>query len=381
MSLEVWLKKTFADDQPEHLGSGWVSGVLSITLGVLAVLAVQCFRYPHLFVLPELRGVYPVPLMRAVLELAIGLAFLLGLISALLRKRKTLAVTGIGCALLAVLLGGADVPLGKGGGSYYLGLDWFILSLLVLTFIFVPMERLFPYRAAQSVFRKGWTTDLTHFFVSHLLVQMLTFLSLLPATVIFAWLTGPQLQDAVRAQPLWLQLIEIMVVADLFEYSIHRLFHVVPWMWRFHAVHHSVERMDWIAGSRLHLLDIVLVRGITFLPLYLLGFAQPAVYAYLVFVSFHAVFLHANVGFRLGWFEHVFAMPRFHHWHHSSEREALDKNFALHFPWLDQLFGSKYLPDGRWPEHYGVAGYKLPEGWWAQLLWPLQREQKPLSQQ
>lgn len=144
-------------------------------------------------------------------------------------------------------------------------------------------------------------------------------------------------------------------------------------------LHHEHVLRDWIAGSRLHVLDIVIVRGLTFLPVYLLGFSQPAVYAYLLFVSFHGVFLHANVGLRLGALEHVLALPRFHHWHHSSETEALDKNFALHFPWIDQIFGTKHLPDGRWPARYGVVGYTLPEGWWPQLLWPLRKAQKPLS--
>lgn len=376
MSMEQWVTKTFASDEPAGFGYGWISGTLSVFLGALSIFAVLCFRYPEYLVFEELRGKYPIPLMRAILELSIGLSFFLAFLSAMLRRKKVLAVTGILLALIAVALGGSDVPLGQYQGSerhFYLGLDWFILTLLVLTLVFVPMERLFPYRRGQSVFRRGWVTDLQHFFVSHLLVQLITYLTLLPATVIFAWLTGPQLQAAVQSQPLWLQFIEVMIVADLAEYAIHRTFHTTPWLWRFHAVHHSVEHMDWIAGSRLHLLDIVIVRGTTFLPLYLLGFAQPAVYAYLAFVSFHAVFLHSNVGGRFGWLEHVIALPRFHHWHHSSEQEALDKNFALHFPWIDALFGTKHLPRDRWPSTYGVLGYTLPEGWWAQLLWPFKR--------
>ncbi len=378
MSLERWLERRLGDAESIHFGSGWVSGVLSIFLGALCVLAVLCLRYPGLLVMADSRGLYPLPVMRAILETCIGLSFLLGFLSAALRRRKALAVTGIALAWLAVLLGGSDVPLGTvGAGHLYLGLDWFILNLLGLTLLFVPMERLFPQRAEQHVFRRGWLTDLQHFFVSHLLVQLLTYLSLFPATVLFAALTGPGLQQAVQAQPLWLQALEVMLVADLTEYSVHRLFHTVPWLWRFHAVHHSVERMDWIAGSRLHLVDIIATRGLTFLPVFLLGFAQPAVYAYLIFVSFHAVFLHANVGFRFGRLEHWLVLPRFHHWHHSSETAALDKNFALHFPWIDALFGSKYLPDGRWPQNYGVLGYTLPEGWWAQLRWPFQRTQKP----
>ena len=107
------------------------------------------------------------------------------------------------------------------------------------------------------------------------------------------------------------------MVADLAEYVVHRTFHGVPWLWRFHAIHHSAQAMDWLAGSRLHLLDIVVTRGLSFVPLYLLGFSPPALYAYLVFVSFHAVFIHANVRFRFKPIEWLVVTPRFHHWHHA----------------------------------------------------------------
>lgn len=379
MSMEQWVTRTFASDEPATFGYGWISGTASVFLGVLSIFAVLCFRWPEYLVFEEMRGKYPIPVMRAILELSIGLSYLLALLSAMLRRKKVLAVTGILAATIAVLLGGSDVPLGTYSGQthVYLGLDWFILTLLVLTLVFVPMERMFPYRATQSVFRRGWVTDMQHFFISHLLVQFITYVTLLPATVLFAWLTGPGLQQLVQSQPLVLQFFEVMLVADPAEYAIHRAFHTSPFLWRFHAVHHSVEHMDWIAGSRLHLLDITLVRGTTFLPIYLLGFSQPAVYAYLLFVSFHAVFLHSNTGFRMGWLEHVIAMPRFHHWHHSSEQEALDKNFALHFPFLDTLFGTKHLPADRWPTTYGVLGYTLPEGWWKQTLWPFQKPARP----
>lgn len=373
--------RTFSDSAPTHFGSGWVSGLLSVFLGALSVLAVLCLRYPGVLVMADIRAHYPVAIVRIILEAAIACGFILGLISGVLRRRKALAIAGIGLAWFAMFLGGSEVPLGNvGAAHYYLGLDWFVLELLLLTLVFVPLERLMPYRADQSVFRKGWVTDLQHFFVSHLFVQLLTYLSLWPATIFFAGLTGPGLHQIVQAQPLWLQALEVMVVADLSEYGIHRLFHAVPWMWRFHAVHHSVEHMDWIAGSRLHLVDIVAMRGFTFLPIYLLGFSTPAVYAYLLLVSFHAVFVHANVRYRLGAYEHAFGMPRYHHWHHSSEAEAIDKNFALLFPWIDRIFGTQYLPQGRWPTRYGVAGYALPEGWWRQTWWPFQRAQKTLSE-
>jgi lathosterol oxidase len=287
-----------------------------------------------------------------------------------LRRSKWLGSTGIAFTVLGALLGGseaaADAPI---TASNYVGLDWFLLDLFMLAILFVPMERLFA-RLDQPVFRPGWTTDLAHFLVSHVLVQLLMLLTMTPATLLFRFAMDSPVQRAVAAQPVGLQIAEIVLLADLAEYGIHRLFHSVGFLWRFHAVHHSSRSMDWLAGSRLHLVDIVVTRALAFVPLYVLGFARPAVYAYLVFVGFHAVFLHANVRFRFGWLDQVIGTPRFHHWHHSPQAEALDRNFAIHLPWIDRLFGTFYLPGEAWPDAYGIAENPVPEGYVKQLGWP-----------
>jgi lathosterol oxidase len=133
--------------------------------------------------------------------------------------------------------------------------------------------------------------------------------------------------------------------------------------------------MDWLAASRLHLVDIVVVRAVTFIPLYVLGFAEGPVFAYLVFVSFHAIFIHANVNFRFGWLDWVLATPRFHHWHHSAEEKAVDKNFAVHLPLLDKLFGTLLLPRrDEWPAVYGIAGNPVPEHFLEQAAYPFAPE-------
>ena len=237
--------------------------------------------------------------------------------------------------------------------------------------MFVPLERVAPLRPTQLIFRAGWQTDLGYFAVSHLAVQVLALLTLAPAMVVFAWAARPSVQAMVAAQPLVLQFVEIVIVADLAEYAVHRAFHRVPWLWRFHRIHHSAETMDWLAGSRLHLVDIVVTRGLSFVPLYALGFAPPALYAYLVFVSFHAVFIHANVRFRLRALEWLVVTPRFHHWHHAREAAAIDHNFAVHLPVIDRLFGTAYLPAERWPSTYGIDGAMVPDGWLRQLVLPL----------
>ena len=357
-----------------RFGSGWISGELTVTFSSLAYGGVLCLMFPWLLTTPDARPLYPLGLVRGLIHAFLVAGFGLGVLSALLRRHRRLGLTGIALAVAAALVGGANVPVGAMRETpAYLGLDWFLLNLLLLAVVFVPLERLFPRLAEQPVFRPGWQTDLAYFAVSHLMVQVTVLLTMAPAVLAFAWAVRPEVQAAVAAQPLVVQFVEIVLVADLSEYAVHRLFHRVPWLWRFHRIHHSAEAMDWLAGSRLHLVDIVLTRGLSFVPLYVLGFAPPALYAYLVFVSVHAVFIHANVRWRLRPIEWLLVTPRFHHWHHAREAAAVDKNFAVHVPWIDRLFGTAYFPPERWPAAYGIGGPQVPDGWLRQLVLPFRR--------
>jgi len=358
-------------NEPEfQFGTGRISGVLSVVLGGLSLLAVLCFQFPELLTTPDLRAVYPVPLLRTVLFVALILSLGLALLSILLSGRLGLGMTAILLTAVAVASGGAWVvaedPVEQ---SRYLGLDWFVLDLLVLALVFVPLERLFALHREQKILRRGFRTDLVHFFVSHLLVQVTVLLTLAPAALFFSWAVSSKFQVAVAAQPLLLQLIEAVCLADLFQYTIHRLFHVVPWLWRFHAIHHSSQELDWLAGSRLHIVDVLITRAFSFVPLFLMGFSDATMLAYVVLVSSQAVLIHANIRFRFGWLRWVLTTPEYHHWHHSAEPEAVNKNFAVHLPLIDRLFGTAYTP-GRWPSVYGIAENPVPEGWLNQLVHP-----------
>lgn len=365
------LSDLFADQAPRRFGTGWISGTLAIALGLLAVAAVLCLHFPQWLTIPELRDRYPLPLVRLAIDGAILLAFLLAAISLLLRRRKALGLAGVLLGAVALVLGAGGVPIERSGSSaIYLGLDWFVLGTLTTAALFVPLERWRPLRPEQGPFRRGWLTDAEYFFASHALVQLMSVLVMLPAVKLGAWLAVPPFAAVVRSIPVALQFLGCVLVADLAQYWIHRGFHRIPLLWRFHLVHHSVERMDWLAGSRLHLVDIIVTRGLVLLALIVVGFDERAVLAYLGFVSFHAVFIHANFAPRWPWLEGWLVMPRFHHWHHGIEAEARDVNFAVHLPLLDRLFGTKHMPADRWPTGYGVAGVEAPEGWVRQLAWP-----------
>ena len=373
--LDRAFQRAFDDDEPTAFGSGWWSGAASVFCGCLALAGVACFLFPDYLTTAEVRARFPLAWARAILQAVIVLAFVLGLVSTALRRRKVMGLFGMSLASIASVLGGSgiDFTLSRADAPS-LGLDWFALNVLLLAALFVPLERLWPLRPGQSTFRRGWTTDTLYFLTSHLFVQVTTFLILAPAQAAFTALEGQPWRAAIGGLPLVVQFFAVLFTADLAEYLIHRGFHAVPALWRFHAIHHSSLDMDWLAGSRLHIVDVVVTRAIVVFPLFALGFDQRAVAAYLVFVSFHAVFIHANVRFDLSRLEPWIVTPRFHHWHHAKERAAIDKNFAVHLPWIDRFFGTAYEPPGAWPEQYGIEGDPVPPDLIPQTIWPLTRD-------
>jgi sterol desaturase/sphingolipid hydroxylase (fatty acid hydroxylase superfamily) len=177
---------------------------------------------------------------------------------------------------------------------------------------------------------------------------------------------------AVASQPVVLQFVAVMLLTDFAQYWFHRAFHRVPFLWGFHAVHHSARSMDWLAGARMHFVEIVALRGLTSLPLLTLGFSPAVMQAYVGFVFIYSTVVHANLRGDFNHFGQVIVTPRFHHWHHAIEPVAVDKNFAIHFPWLDRLFGTYHLPASEWPSGYGVPE-AVPHGYRAQFAYPFRR--------
>jgi lathosterol oxidase len=167
-----------------------------------------------------------------------------------------------------------------------------------------------------------------------------------------------------------------MLVADLFQYAAHRAFHGNRFLWRFHAVHHSIRAVDWLAGSRLHLVDILVTRAFSYIPLYVLGFSMPVFYAYVAIVALQAVAAHANIRIPFGPLKYLLVTPQYHHWHHSDDPELYDKNFAIHFPLIDWLFGTYHLPGDRWPETMGLGEERFPKGYLRQLVYPFWNDPK-----
>ena len=100
--------------------------------------------------------------------------------------------------------------------------------------------------------------------------------------------------------PFVLALFVIILVADLVQYWTHRAYHEVPFLWHLQAVHYSAKYMDWLAGLRQHIIELLLMRTLVLAPIFVLGFSKEIIDAYILIVGFQAVFNHANVSVRLG---------------------------------------------------------------------------------
>src|ERR1044072_1140338 len=180
-------------------------------------------------------------------------------VSGLLRERKVLAVTGVALGLVAAIIGGGSTPLPTEVPSKYgIGLDWFLLDLFVMTVVFLPLERFWPLHPSQSTLRPQWTTDLFYFVATHLPAHFMTLAMVVPAAFASRWLAIPVMTQTGGSLPFLIQLAPAILGADLAQYVTHRAFHRVPFLWRLHAIHHSIETMDWVAGSRSHYVDILI---------------------------------------------------------------------------------------------------------------------------
>jgi sterol desaturase/sphingolipid hydroxylase (fatty acid hydroxylase superfamily) len=235
--------------------------------------------------------------------------------------------------------------------------------------ILVPLEWLFPLHRDKKILRPGLWVDVLHVVVSGTLIRLGIVATVLGLSYLSALAVPDRVQTAVHSQAGWLQFVELFVLADLCFYLAHRLVHAVPRLWRFHAVHHSSEHMDWLASFRVHPVDQILNSTIIAVPGVALGFSPATLLAYVLLYRVHALLLHSNVRVDFGPLGRVFASPRYHHWHHADERHAYDRNFGGQLVIWDRLLGTVHESSGL-PARYGVGG-SVPDGYVQQLVTPL----------
>ena len=177
---------------------------------------------------------------------------------------------------------------------------------------------------------------------------------------------------ALAAMPLWAQALTFLAVSDFLLYWFHRLYHGAA-LWKYHAVHHSSEDIDWISAARFHPVNILLGTVIVDVALLLAGISPNVMLWVGPFTTATSAFVHANLNWTLGPFKYVLAGPVFHRWHHTAADRGGSSNFAGTFPIWDLLFGTFYLPENEMPDAYGIDDESFPESFGAQMLYPFQR--------
>lgn len=253
---------------------------------------------------------------------------------------------------------------------------WHLCGVMAITAaILTPLERLFPAHPQPCVLRRELSVDLAWWFFTPIFTRLVTNVVLAGALLVYATVAQRPLDESllngfgpVARQPLWLQTIEMLVLADFIDYWTHRCFHLQAF-WPIHAVHHSPEEMNWISSSRVHPLNDVVTRTCQVLPLMMVGFSPSGVILIVPYITFYVMFLHSNISCDFGPFRWLLVSPTYHRWHHTRDSEGIDRNFAGIFPLWDVTFGTAYFPR-HLPRTYGVKEQSMPKTFWGQVAHP-----------
>jgi sterol desaturase/sphingolipid hydroxylase (fatty acid hydroxylase superfamily) len=176
----------------------------------------------------------------------------------------------------------------------------------------------------------------------------------------------------VAVLPLWVQALIFLVASDFLLYWFHRLYHGRQ-MWKYHAVHHSSEELDWISAARFHPVNILLGTVIVDAALLLAGISPNIMLWVGPFTTAHSAFVHANLNWTFGPLKYVIATPVFHRWHHTAADRGGSSNFAGTFPVIDLIFGTFYMPEKQLPDAYGIDDKNFPDSFGAQIVYPFRQ--------
>jgi sterol desaturase/sphingolipid hydroxylase (fatty acid hydroxylase superfamily) len=258
------------------------------------------------------------------------------------------------------------------------------IALAGLCVLLYGLEWMFPSMRAQPLWRTDSKIDAWYLLFTPFVTRWISKLVALAGVVIALHVLGhgdtQRIADGfgpVIKQPRWLVVAEMFVLGDLLGYWLHRCFHG-RYLWKFHAVHHSSTQLDWLSSVRVHPINDIVSKLMLAVPLACLGFPLKALAGYVPFLTFYAILLHANVGWSFGPLRYAIASPLFHRWHHTTEEQGLNRNFAPLFPLIDIAFGTFHMPQGQRPTFLGTIATNVPQSFLGQLVFPF-RTHKALS--
>lgn len=236
-----------------------------------------------------------------------------------------------------------------------------VLTAIVLGAVFWPLERLFSARAGQPFLRPKWQLDLAYFFGQYLVWGAAAIWLLTRVQALLPTLPKPAL-------PGWLLALVVLVLGDVCVYWFHRACHRFDFLWRFHAVHHSSEHLDWLAAHREHPLDGLCTQLAQNLPAILLGAPLELLAGVAAFRGMWGLYIHSNARLPVGPLGLLLGEPELHHWHHL-KHARVTHNYANLAPYLDKVFGTFHRPGGAENWELGLPT-PFPKSYFGQLVAP-----------
>ena len=239
-----------------------------------------------------------------------------------------------------------------------------IIAIILSAFLFIVLERIFPYKKGQKIFREGFFDDLALYTIAQ---------SYILGIIIFSFIiyyidstTGLSRLNLFKTIPIWIQLIFFTLIHDLYIYWMHRFQHRNKWLWRIHEAHHSPKEVDWLSGSRSHALEILINQTVEFAPIILLG-APIEVIAFKGMISaVWGMYIHANINVHSGKLQLIINGPEMHRWHHSTGK-GRNRNFSTKLAIWDWIFGTAYLPKDQKVDKYGLKAF-FPQNYFKQFI-------------
>lgn len=251
--------------------------------------------------------------------------------------------------------------------------------LVLISVFFMLMEWAFPWHQKQGRFRRDFWLDMAYMFFNFFIFSLILFDATSNAVVHFFndLLASVGIKNLVAFEvmswPLWAHLLLGFMVRDFVQWWVHRLLHRVPWLWKYHQVHHSVREMGFAAHLRYHWMETVVYRSLEYIPLALIGIGLRDFFIIHIFTLFVGHFNHSNLKVPLGPLKYVFNNPQMHIWHHAMHLPAQRRygvNFGLTLSIWDYLFGTNYIPHEGRDIELGYPGLeKMPDDMGRQLVY------------
>jgi sterol desaturase/sphingolipid hydroxylase (fatty acid hydroxylase superfamily) len=248
-----------------------------------------------------------------------------------------------------------------------------VVALPVLGAVYYTLERWRPVDPERVSWRQS-PTDVVYFLLGPL-IQLFSRVCTGLVMIALASAAGYPYEEVrhgfgpVMKQPGWLIVLEMALLLELTAYWTHRLSHTVPWLWRFHSVHHSSKQLSWLSAVRSHPLNNLYIHLTDIIPLFVLGFPLDALTVLFPFIAFNAMLTHTNLNITFRPIAYLLTTPVYHRFHHTLSDQGGHKNFAAGCPIFDKIFGTYYLPHER-PLVFGVDDDDVPESFMGQLLHP-----------